>query len=84
MRILFGIDQIASIQNGVEAPHSTQVIEIPVDKIPYTLRLQITKYYDIKSKRIVLNSNRPDDSLPLLTKPYTTADLIRALQTLFH
>lgn len=81
MKILFEIDQIASIENGCDAPNSTEMIEIPAEEIPFTLRKQITQIggWTPQRKRVEVNGK-----LPRVTKPVTTKDALAALQSLFN
>lgn len=46
MKLLVNIDQKASVAAGYDAPHSTEVIDIPAANMPEDLRAEIAKVWD--------------------------------------
>jgi hypothetical protein len=49
MRLFIPIDQRASIAAGLEAPHSTRIVDVPVERIPAPIRSYIAQTYDLPS-----------------------------------
>lgn len=49
MKVLVNIDQRAAIAEGIDAPHSTQTIDVDPALIPADLRPLFAEFYDIKA-----------------------------------
>jgi len=90
MMITFGIAQTESLLAGCEAPNSTEQYPVPVNSLPYTLKLQILPLWDMKTKRIVTRDATRDKNgmisgpLPVIVKPFTLDKAIAALKKLME
>ncbi len=79
MKIWFAISQLESLANGHEADNSTELVEVPVNSIPHTLRLQVLQLWRPWHKKVEIGGK-----LPVLVKPITVDAAIASLQKLFN
>lgn len=85
LKILLPINQSASIANGHEAPHSTELLEVPIEQLPETLRLVLARDYDPRMHHVVIGGARFDQARDLsLAKPVTIESAVAALITFYR
>lgn len=85
MTILIPINQSASIANGHESPHSTELFDIPVTTLPETMRRVIAQGYDSKKHYVVIGGQRFDQARDLaLVKPLRLQVVISVLTTFYR
>jgi hypothetical protein len=84
MKLLFNIDQIASLTAGLDAPHSTMSLDISPASIPADIRALVMSCYDIASGKIeykINNENvRERGYVSLPTSPKVRPLLVNATE----
>jgi hypothetical protein len=77
MNLLIEIDQIESVKAGYDAPHSTRLMDIPMEEIPDSIRqVLINDGWEPKKKRANIGG-RPIKLVLPLTKEKVLAEMNR-------
>jgi hypothetical protein len=85
MKLWIPIDQRASIVAGYEAPHSTRIVDVPVERIPAPIRAYIAPLYDPASGE--LSDKTPDGvriEMPQMMMPLTVDNALAWLQRYYQ
>jgi len=78
MKLLIEIDQIRSLREGHDAPHSTRVIDIDPQKIPDEILQLLIENWDPVKKRAVIGDKPVKIILPL-----TEEKVIQKMEALY-
>jgi hypothetical protein len=81
MKLLVNVNQRASIAAGIDAPHSTQVVDIQLRDIPDDIRRWFADSYDLRSGAVLGRcSDGSAVELPGIMLPVDTQKIIVALR----